>query len=526
MADKLLLDSNLMEAAAYGIFDAAPDAKTARDALISEYDKYNWTDPAKALQTLEDYGLAVKQKHADTSEFDKDFLFENAPVTLLESQKKVADKGEAGDINDVFTQWENDNLEVLKTTDNPLYAVAREQYMRDIPKIASASRREINAENRKEALGETGALLLDSVTRQVQGGVGLFNNPVEKLTGFSLTDYFTEVTDPAQDETFASALAGGVGSGLASTAGFIVGGPAIGTGLLIGQGAEPVEDRYKDTVYKTGSESIATKAATIEGVSQTAQIVGEKLIFGKAAKVATGKLLGKGPAEVAIAVAGESGAEGGGQFISNISENVSDQKPLLDDAGRGVGKSALVGGITAGGISTIANTSTPGLPTLMPKTTAKIIAEKDTGVRAEEIKQYGAPLTPVTKQVIGPVNPRSTGFEDIGVTSVEATPEALDAVLTATEEAPTTPSVEVEQVFEDSFITDDGSLYKTNQHGLTYKETVDGKTEDPFDFVKFANEETLEVITKALKEGKQIIPGPNGTPMIETIDGDKKHGNP
>lgn len=500
MTDKLLIDSNNFEALAFGIFESAVSTDSGRAALLDAYNSYNWNDEEKAKETLEYYGQALKFKHKDQTSFGS-ALEQIAPVKITDIPitKGMTDV-------DLYNSWEKANQEYLKTATEPQYIVARKQFQNDIKDYASQQRRLANSRTMEGAFGKTFSSIADLNYRFVRGvasGVEpLINSVVNIFTdGYELNSAITELTDPQKDDKFLSALAEGAGSvGGLLTSGAVAG-PA-GFATYVGtQAIDPVGTRYQETKSRTGDTSEALKAAGVEAVSQGLQVAGEATVFGKFTKGIFGRETGSVVKEIGRVATIEALAEGEGQAISNVAENIERQQPLLKDVGRGVATSAAVGGILAGG-------TTAG--------TKVFPSRQNTTARTDEIKEHGAPITPVTKQVVGPIEvsnvdtiPAESEFinSDTGevITPSEGTdnefvidPQAIDTIPAPTEQA---------------YITEDGQ-----SHFQTAPNQYVQSGELPHDSTFFVSDTVAKKVAEAIYAGEHIVPDQDGKPAIEHID--------
>lgn len=472
----------------FGIFDSAQSVDQGRAALVEAYNTYDWTDEAKAKETLSYYGEQLKYKFKDTSEYSPDWLFQNAPVTLLDMNPQTDE-----DYENLYSNWEKANLEYLDSNPEAQYAVGKEQFKKDIAKAASSSRREAFAEDVENTVGETGAVAIDTVNRFAKGALSTVNPGFRQL-GINLNDMMTEITDPDMDENFGSQLAEGLGQG----AGLITLGranPNAIPGSVLGQGVDATRDRYTEAKAITGDSGAALKGAAIEAVSQAGQALVDIPLFGKIAKAATGKVL----APVVEGAAKEAVSEGTGQALSNVAENVALGQEPLQNVGRGVGRSAVIGGIVAGGYSATANR--------LNQNGSKVINESNSGIRAEELDEFGATLTPIIKQTIGPVhteNPEAAAAENIEESLEEDIPREIIP-------PPTTVAFE----------TEDGATYLQDDEGNIQKRNSQGGIEQPFDHIAYVDDNTAKEIAKIWNEGGQLVVGEDGIPVVELADGQR-----
>lgn len=391
MDEKQTVDSNLFEGLAYGVFESSADTDTGRASLLQAYNSYNWSDPDKANATLEYYGQALKNKANDQTSFGPEI--ENlAPVKLTD----IPIEGLKDD-QELYSKWEEANNEYLKTTKEPQYLVARKQLLDDVKGHASEQRRAANNAQMESAVGDgVFAKALDFNTRAIQGAVtGIepyINSAVNIFTdGFELNNYLTEITDKDQDNSLTAAIASGYGSTLgALTAG--IAGPAGVLAYGTTQAVDATVTRYQDTLSKTGDPSAARTAGVVEAGSQAIQLVGEQLVFGKIAN----KTLGGGK-EVLKAGLTEAAAEGSGQAISNVAENIETGRPAGENVGRNVPTSTVLGGVFAGGATSISN---------------RFPSKRNTTARKDELSQDGTVVTPVTTQKVGDLI-QETDNEDV-----------------------------------------------------------------------------------------------------------------
>lgn len=546
--DPNALDIDALEGFAAGIIEEADDIETARGVLVDLYKENKWKDPDAALSKLEEYGNIIKQKFKDSSVYSSDFLLENAPIDITTLPLKEDDTAD-----DIYDRWKEANLKALDETKDPEYVVARTQLKHDLDVNASYLKRKAYSEDLKETLGPVGAKAYD-IMANIGAGVA---STVEGLTGQIFKDRLTETTSLDYSGDFSTGLAQGLGSTLGFVAETAIN-PILGLTAIITQGGSTVYDRFKETYRVTGNWGEATKAASIEAGSQALQIGGEKLVFGKLGtkfgEKLSGKVLDKVPdlgKKIGVSAGQEAFFEGSGQYISNVAENIQEGDPTFKDTKRGVGKSALIGGLVAGGVTGVVETSnsrgTSG--------NTNIVYEKNSEERAKEFDTYGNTLTPETKQTIGPVHNKPlqsidsasrdsfdiSGISDMTEEELAQLPEGGQED-TVQELGPRTPPATVEnyteddiefipgiqrvgendtvipyKVTEEAFKTDDGSTYYKTEEGLTVKENPDGTRELPFEHISYVDPNTAIKIADALLEGGQLVTDPNGQLNLESV---------
>jgi hypothetical protein len=460
--ERLLIDSDYFEGLAFGVFENASNVDSGRSALLEAYNAYTWTDPKKAKQILEYYGQALKFRDQDQSTFGED-VEKLAPVKMSD----VTSMPGIETVQDAYTKWEELNNDYLNSKSlEPTYVVAKQQFLNDIKTHASAKRREANTEDSGvgENIRDTGARFLRGVTAGIEP---IINSAVNIFTdGYELNDHLTELTNPERDGKFIHELAGAAGN----VAGFVgAGALAKGAGVLgfsLTQAGDQVVDRYQDTMRLTGDPGKASKATAYEAASQTLQTVGEKLVFGRMASTMLGKPTGTIGNDVVRAAGIEGFSEGAGQAISNIAENVQKAQPELEDVWRGVGLNMALGAV-AGGAATAGAHYFP--------------SKNNSDTRAEEIRETGEPVTPVTKQVVGDIPQNVDTFVNDDVANLSA------------------PAI-VEENVTPAFESDDGT---------TYVETQPGKFIEtgtlPFDYTFFLSEEDAKKVATAITSGENVV---------------------
>lgn len=497
MSDKPFIDSNNFEALAYGVFTNAADTDSGRAALLQAYDMYEWTNPEEAQKTLEYYGENLKYKNKDQAEIPD---IENvAPVKLQD----IPLEGLEDDV-DLYNEWERLNNEYLSTTDQPQYLVARKDLQESIKAHASRQRRGAQTAAIKENVGETGAAALDFNARFVQGAASgveaLINSGVNIFTdGYELNSELTELTDPERDGKFISNLASASGSVAGVLTAGAVAGPAGVAAYSTAQAVDATGTRYQETLRRTGDPALARKAALIEGGSQALQLVGEQLVFGKLFKGVPKK---SPVGEVAKSGLIEAGTEGTGQVISNVAENIETGRE--GDITRGVEDAVLLGGVLAAGTTTGSHILPGGVRKVFP-------AKNNTIARKNELQETGTTFTPVTKQVIGSIQPAEV-VTDPAVT--EDTDVAEEQVLTVEAVESQTQPVPPEQP---SFVTEeDAGYYKTGEGQYRQEDSL------PHDKTFFINESTASNVSQSLLAGEHVTLNKDGEPVIlkATPDGD------
>lgn len=520
MTDRIPVDTNNFEGLAFGVFDSSNDLDSGRAALLQAYQSYDWDDKERALSILEDYGDALKFKLKDQSSFG-DAIIDAAPV-------KLTDVPITEDMNDldVYDRWEELNTEYLSKATEPEYVVARKQLLNDVKQYATQQRRITGQKNLKDntdaMLGETGGAILRGAielnNRFVQGAASgaewLINSAVNIFTdGYELNSQLTEMTDPEKDGKFISNLAGGAGS-VAGVITSSLAGPLGFAAYTGGQAIDAIGTRYQETARKTGDTGEAVKAAGIETVSQGVQILGERAVFGKFARGIFGKETGV-VKDIAKSAAQEAAAEGTGQAISNIAENIevgNNPKNIKDgnlSIWRNTGQAAVIGGLLAGGTS--------GAAFAFP-------SKGNNTQRASEITQYGEPITPVTSQQIGNINPSEPVNNEWMVLSFhELNEPGLNLSETIVSDDGLTGYVyQRDPLFSPptlepvpAFTTDDGTTHIQTGENQFAK---DGQL--PLDKSFFVSEEGIKAVATAITNGEHIVLNGEGNPAIERTNED------
>lgn len=470
--ERLLIDSDYFEGLAFGVFENASGVDSGRSALLEAYNAYTWTDPEKAKQTLEYYGQALKFRDQDQSTFGED-VEKLAPVKMSD----VTSMPGIETVQDAYTKWEELNNEYLNSESlEPTYVVAKQQFLNDIKTHAAAKRREANTEDSGVvgALTDTSARFLRGVAAGVEP---IINSAVNIFTdGYELNDHLTELTNPEKDGKFIYELAGAAGN----VAGFVGAGALAGGAGVLGfsltQAGDKVVERYQDTMQLTGDPGKAKKATAYEAASQTLQTVGEKLVFGRVASTIMGKPTGTIGNDVVRAAGLEAISEGGGQVISNVAENIQTARPEGENLSRGVGLSMALGA-AAGGVATAGAHYFP--------------SKNNTDTRAEEIRETGEPITPVTKQVVGDI------------------PQNVDVFVNEDVANLTAPAV-VEEVTP-SFESEDGTAYVETEPG---KFTEIGTL--PFDDTVFLSETDAKKVATAITSGENVVNTDQGVAIQHT----------
>ncbi len=524
MTDKQAATPEYLENLAFGILESASDYNSGRAALLDAYNTYQWTDDAQAQDVLEYYGQALKFRDRDKSRFPD--VEELAPVPFSKVSEVVADPVEA------YNVWEQQNKELLETNQvSPEYRIIKQQLLTDITDTAGARRQEIKGK---------GAGVQDLAANLALGftsGIEPIVNTAAQALGvedFQLSDAIQEYTNPEKNagykedgEYSSGALSSGLaqvtgnvaGYAAAAGAGALVAGPAAPIGAAIGavtygltQAVDSIATRYADTIKRTGDETRAANAATVEGASQTLQLTGDRLIIGRVLGRALGKTADTVGNELLRNVITESTSEGAGQFVSNVAENIQEDRGLFEDATRGVGRSAFLGAV-GGGEAT-------GLGVAVQR--IRPVAKTDK--RIKEIEETGAPITPVVVNKIGEPSP----------VTVEPLVREADEIMPAD----TTQAVEVENVdtLEDidtapitvtqedvKAVTADKPVAFIDESGNEYVQVSPGKFSIKggvaLDNTFFANEEQFKAVANAIEDGKTVTAGETNSLRVRNEDG-------
>lgn len=519
MADeKQNIDSLAFSATAHGIFESATDLNSGRDALLQAYQSANWTDPKSAEDDLQYYGQALKYKLQDQTPFSPDVLEAESPIpiNLVPREPDESEK-------DVYSRWEELNQKYLDEAKDPQYIVAKDQWKNDIKEYASNKRRELNFKGQEEAINSMPFLqrqefaakvaLKDLGTRAYRGAAGLIEGPVNWAArrlgiDYDLSDHITEYTNPRNDGKLLYELAEAGGSTAASIGALAVN-PALGTGLIVGQGYNAVRERADDTLQRTGDPVKAAEARNIETGAQAIEVLGERLVFGKLGKILKGKLPEKESivGTVAKAGLGEFTEEGTSTFVSSFAEDVErgteDRKALDPERVRQASRAALIGGITGAGGG--------GAVSVLGAKPNKA----NTNQRESEIAELGYPITPVTKQVVGQLVPGVDTQNAAAPTEVDLVP-LTDPEQLAPQE--TSASDDISKMpAAPAFTTTDGQQFLKTEDGFFVTEK-DGVRSNPHDQTVFVDESAAQKVAQAITNGENVILGEKGTVAIERVE--------
>lgn len=527
MADeKQTIDSLAFSATANGIFEAATDVNSGRDALLQAYQSANWTDPKSAEDDLQYYGQALKYKLQDQSPFTADVIESESPIPMYSSLLPALE-GESD--KDYVSRWEAANLKYLDSQNTPEFVVAKDQWKNDIKEYASDKRRVLNAKQADKAtdlpfplkqIGEFNQGAGDLLKRAARGALSIVEPIVNALSlaitpDYELNSHLTEYIDPRNDGKLLSQLAEGAGSAAGSIAAFAVN-PAVGVAAIGIQATDAVATRYRDTLRRTGDEEKANKARLIEAGSQVIQAAGEKLIFGKLGKIVRGAEQAAEPvAESAVktitkSAVGEGVTEGTGQFISNFAEDIERNKDTptsekLSQAARAGAIGFVVGGGAAAATTGYSNSR------------AANVAKANTNQRGTEIAEFGYPVTPVTKQVVGELVPgvdtqniAAPADVDVDVVPLNSPEQLAPQETSSSDDVANIPAVP-------AFETSDGQRFLKTEDGFFVTEK-DGVRSNPHDQMAFIDESNAQKVAQAISTGENVILGEKGSVAIERVE--------
>lgn len=361
MADEQFQDFSLDGAA---ILFEAPDYDTAIADLVDSYSNHAFEDEEKAQQALEQYGTLLSEKFRDIS-----YPYSKSKELLPVPQDTVEGDSDFQRIN----AWEKANEEEITKSKDPLIIAMRQKLLMSTKRAAISERRILNGkdslddfEQRQRDVYE-GESYAGMLARKAIGG---FIPGGASLLGYHENEEYFAAEDPNRSygEKLGGDVATGVGLGgriLAGAGAGAAGGAALGAGVgavpgaLIGAGAvmlpeivSAIKGAYERSEEATGDPTRAAGAATIEAVSQTAQLVmGGKAIGSVASKV-VGRTLG--PVLTETVKAAEIGAVTGyvGGTLSEAANQVGtgelDTIELLKAGPRGASAGGVAGTIVGG----------------------------------------------------------------------------------------------------------------------------------------------------------------------------------
>lgn len=564
--EKETLDNLALDAFAQGIFNTVSNAQDGQTALLNAYNSYNWTDPKKALEDLSFYGEQMANLYRSTTPVAD--VGTQAPATfddVVAAYTKTT-PNEDGTVNktvdisdaiDLYNKWEKANLDVIKESEDPRIAVNRRGYEESIKQFAALKRQEARKEQRANFVNEYGATgAAAAAVSDVVGGAFLdlasaaapiTNAAVNVFTdNFDIKKYTTEVLDPDYQKTFGRAIAGGV-----AQAGAIIAAPGTAlTALGAGAVGETV-NRFTETKRLTGDVGEARTAAAIEGGSQVIGFAGDYLGFGAiGSRVA--KSIGSPLVKTAVSTAVTEGAtEGAQQVGTNIATNFQENAPVtFKGAFQGVGTAALVGALVGGGAGTagqaIGNSAaarfneqvgtTPynedlgptgftteeditqpvGAPIEFP-VIAKIDGVDPSTVRAEEIQELGAPVTPQTVQKVG-------ALTTVGEDTPYSIEDSADIII---DENNNVSLENIKNTEETLYEFEDGSVDVQTTDGRIIRKTPDGNVQEASDANVYLDESALNKVNTAVLEGTgQLTLDANNDPVVRYTDGTDSFDEP
>lgn len=520
MADGTVYDPLFFDALAEGVFKGSQNADDVRAGLLTAYSTHEWSNPDLVLDKLKEYADDARHLYRDQSLYSD--IGDRAPVSFQDvieaytvekenpdgSKKKEIDID--GDI-DLFNKWEKHNLDVIRNQKIPEILVNQVGYEDSVKKFASEKRQA----TQKEAYNQlsTGGKFLYNIAEQF-ANIGLsaarpaapiVNAAVNIFTDdFDLNRFTNEVIDPEWAKSWTYQIQGGIAQG-ATTA--LVAGYTGLTGLAAYQGVgatAEVVNRATETKRQTGDTGEAATAGAIEAASQVVQFAGERFGFGKAGEVLTKGLKGPALKTIGQQMFAEAFTEGAGQILSNVAENYQTGKPRLDVDIAAAGKAAAIGAISAGVVGGAAAVSAPVTKQSVP-------GRDPSTVRADELEQFGTPITPVNKQKVGPIASRVTENPE---TELEPQVEVSDDGTIQVTSKPTEPVLTPLYEFEDGSIdsrTDDGRIVRVRP---------DGVTEEAFDDNIYVDINTAANIVSQVSSGNaQLTFDADENPVLKSTDG-------
>lgn len=509
------------DALAEGIFANGKSADDIRSGLLTAYNSYDWSDDDKVKESLEAYGRDAGYLYRDQSLYPN--IGEIAPVTFQDvidantrevekedgSVEKVTDI--SGDM-DLYNKWEEENLKVISESKIPELLINKKGYEDSVKAFASQKRQETQQQVYKnlstpgkfaygvaEQFANIGLSAARPFAPVINAGVNVFTD------NFDLNKFTNELIDPEWAKGWTYQIQGGIAQGATSALVAATGGvPALAAYQAPGAIGEVV-NRFSETKRQTGDVGEARTAAAIEAGSQVLQFAGERLGVGAAGEaLASGikKPLAKAITSTAFA---EGTTEAAGQAISNVAENIQTGRPSFEDVGRNVGKAGIIGGIAGGAVGGVAQVEANAQPVKVPG--------KDTSpVRAQELNDYGVPITPVTKQSVGPTASRVTENPDNG--------EVIQDFQVREDGSIEVVSVPVEEKSTPVFELEDGSIAAQSEDGLIRRVRPDGTTEEAFTDNLYIDEQTAFEISSKISSGEaQLVFDENEDPVLKSTDG-------
>jgi hypothetical protein len=503
-----VMDPLEFDAMAEGVFSAASSAEEARTGLISAYNTYQWSDDAAVKKSLEGYATDAGHLYRDQTIFSD--IGQNAPVSFQEviasntiKEKDPTTGAETDKVNisgdlDLYTKWEEANLAAIKDSSDPAILINKQGYEESIKQFASQKRQETYKKSH-EGLGlaaqfgynlaEQGANAALAVARPAAPVINWLANKTV-TNNFDLNRFSTEVIDPEFAQSWTGNIEAGIAQGAATALVTATTGPA-GFVAYQGPGAlGEVVNRYTETKRLTGSREDAKTAATLEAGSQAVQLVGEKLAFGAAGKVLKHGLSATAGKELVRGMAGEFVSEGSGQLISGKAQGIQEGNPDKPADWESAFKAGAIGAISAGVVGGVAY----GDAKLSGRKDNRVVipGKQDSAQRADEVDEFGVPITPVIKQNIGPVSVKPADTKVEPITEVVTTPEGDVRVVTKPDVENLTPLYEME----------DGSVDARNASGQIVRTLSNGTVEGAFDNNIYVDESTAAKIVNETASGR------------------------
>ncbi len=499
-------NSIAFDALAEGVFSNASSATDVKAGLIKAYDLYSWDNPDEVAASLEKYSEMADHLYKDQTAIPN--IGEAAPISFEdivqrsyteetdEDGNKVKVSNIEGDI-DLYNRWEKENLEYIATSKAPEVLVNKRKFKDGVQEYAKQKRTETYQEAKRQRgpigqfltnIGESAANISAAVLKPLESTVNIFTDD------FELTQSLTEIVDPEYANSWTGKIEAGIAQGASSVALAATAGPAALIGYQGAGATGEVVQRYQDTLEKTGDKGEARAAAGIEATSQGLQLLGERLGFGKAGEALTKGIKKELPKAIASNALIEGSTEAAGQAISNVAENIETARPMAENVGRGVVEAGVIGGIAGAAVGGVvqaqANQQAANKVELNEQNTAP--GTNPSTSRADELAEIGTPITPIEKQVIGPVASRPANL----------TEDIVDYDIKATDEGEINVASKVAPKYKSEYELEDGSNMARTEDGRLIRSKPDGTIEEAFDDYIYTDENTAQEIVLATATGK------------------------
>lgn len=447
---------------AEAILASSQNADQGIKDLVEAYQSTTWDDNSQALAIVEEYSNKLRQKTPGQENLlNPAEVYDVAPVKLE-------------DVNYDPYKWEEQNLAAVEKGDNPYLRAYQGSINKAIEDATTTNIQQIND------LPEIGVGQLEDKFNRFRLG---FLPGVAKI--FGADKDFQRSLRADSNDTFSSALAGGVGS-LLST-------PLSVPDLLTRIPTYGIE-QYKESRASGASIPRAVESGAIEAANQALDVVLDKMIFGAEIKAGVG--LVKPFVKRATSEAFQEFAQ---DKVSDIADVVGLNKDQYDEV---FSKSALTSaavGAVIGGASGVVEHGAPGS---LSKTDAA---------------GFNGPSAPIEQAAAGVAEQQDTSLEtDLGLSFKETEPLNKVAVIgepvdggtnvTTIEDASNGAILPVDA--GSGYTTDIGEAFIENEDGTTSR-VIDGAKKQAHSNAVIVDPETANKIaqlqTKETTDGGPVV---------------------